>query len=163
MKKTVSKQTDSTHFGYETVDREAKASKVRAVFESVAPSYDLMNDLMSLGVHRAWKAFTLGRTGLRAGDVALDLAAGTGDLTAGMAQQVGEEGQVFHTDINPAMLAEGRDRLFDRSHIWSEAVCSRLFHPNLFSARTGDRGLVCDVSRVQHDHFIANTEQASAS
>jgi demethylmenaquinone methyltransferase/2-methoxy-6-polyprenyl-1,4-benzoquinol methylase len=113
MKKTVSKQTDSTHFGYETVAREAKASKVRAVFESVAPSYDLMNDLMSLGAHRAWKAFALGRTGLRAGDVALDLAAGTGDLTVGMAQQVGDEGHVFHTDINPAMLAEGRDRLFD--------------------------------------------------
>jgi demethylmenaquinone methyltransferase/2-methoxy-6-polyprenyl-1,4-benzoquinol methylase len=105
---------DTTHFGYETVQAAAKAGRVREVFDSVAPKYDLMNDLMSLGTHRAWKAFALARTGLRHGDTALDVAGGTGDLTAGMARQVGAEGHVFHTDINAAMLAEGNDRLLDR-------------------------------------------------
>lgn len=105
----------TTHFGYEKVATEAKADKVQAVFDSVAPSYDLMNDLMSLGAHRAWKAFALARTGLHSGDVALDLAAGTGDLTMGLALQVGATGKIFHTDINFAMLNEGRDRLFDQS------------------------------------------------
>jgi demethylmenaquinone methyltransferase/2-methoxy-6-polyprenyl-1,4-benzoquinol methylase len=111
---TEPKQSETTHFGYEQVAKDAKAEKVRAVFDSVAPSYDLMNDLMSFGAHRAWKAFALSRTGLRRGDTALDLAAGTGDLTAGLASQVGPTGQVFHTDINFSMLNEGRDRLFDR-------------------------------------------------
>ena len=105
---------DTTHFGYETVNKEDKADRVREVFDSVASKYDLMNDLMSLGAHRAWKAFTLARTGLRPGDTALDVAGGTGDLTAGMVQQVGSAGHVFHTDINAAMLAEGSDRLLDR-------------------------------------------------
>ena len=104
---------ERTHFGYEQVAPEEKAGKVRAVFDSVASSYDLMNDLMSLGTHRLWKAFALARTGLRPGDRALDLAAGTGDLTRGLAQRVGPEGHVFHTDINFAMLDAGRDRLFD--------------------------------------------------
>lgn len=106
-------KTETTHFGYETVTTEEKAGRVRAVFDSVASSYDIMNDLMSLGVHRVWKAFTLGRTGLRPGDTALDLAAGTGDLTIGLAKQVGPTGHVFHTDINAAMLLEGSDRLLD--------------------------------------------------
>ena len=105
---------DTTHFGYETVQTAAKARRVREVFDSVAPKYDLMNDLMSLGAHRAWKAFALARTGLRPGDTALDVAGGTGDLTAGMARQVGAAGHVFHTDINAAMLAEGNDRLLDQ-------------------------------------------------
>lgn len=105
---------DTTHFGYETVAADEKAGRVRAVFDSVASNYDLMNDLMSLGTHRAWKAFALKQTGLRPGDTALDLAAGTGDLTAGMAKQVGDKGRVFHTDINAAMLAEGSDRLLDK-------------------------------------------------
>ena len=111
------KQPDSeatTHFGYETVAASDKADKVRAVFDSVAPNYDLMNDLMSLGTHRIWKAFALARTGLRSGDTALDLAAGTGDLTIGLAGQVGVTGRVYHSDINFAMLAEGRDKLFDK-------------------------------------------------
>jgi demethylmenaquinone methyltransferase/2-methoxy-6-polyprenyl-1,4-benzoquinol methylase len=105
---------NTTHFGYETVTKADKAGRVRDVFDSVASSYDIMNDLMSLGAHRAWKAFALARTGLRAGDTALDIAAGTGDLTAGLLRQVGATGHVFHTDINAAMLAEGRDRLFDQ-------------------------------------------------
>jgi demethylmenaquinone methyltransferase/2-methoxy-6-polyprenyl-1,4-benzoquinol methylase len=105
---------DTTHFGYETVSTADKADRVRGVFDSVASSYDLMNDLMSLGAHRFWKAFTLARTGLRQGDSALDVAGGTGDLTLGLARQVGRTGRVFHTDINAAMLAEGSDRLLDR-------------------------------------------------
>jgi len=103
----------STHFGYESVATSEKSARVREVFDSVAPNYDLMNDLMSLGAHRVWKSFALARTGLRAGDAALDLAAGTGDLTAGLARKVGPTGRVFHTDINAAMLAEGSDRLLD--------------------------------------------------
>ena len=104
----------TTHFGYETVKAGEKAGRVREVFDSVAANYDLMNDLMSMGAHRVWKAFTLARTWLREGDQALDLAGGTGDLSAGMARQVGTKGHVFHTDINAAMLAEGSDRLLDR-------------------------------------------------
>jgi demethylmenaquinone methyltransferase/2-methoxy-6-polyprenyl-1,4-benzoquinol methylase len=110
-------QNDSaakTHFGYETVDKGDKAKRVRGVFDSVAANYDVMNDLMSMGAHRAWKAFTLARTGLRPGGTALDLAAGTGDITIGLAKQVGASGQVFHTDINAAMLNEGSDRLLDK-------------------------------------------------
>lgn len=104
---------NTTHFGFETVDVAAKAGRVREVFESVAPSYDIMNDLMSVGMHRLWKAFMLARTGLRPGQQALDVAGGTGDITLGMAQQVGPTGHVFHTDINEAMLEVGSDRLLD--------------------------------------------------
>lgn len=105
--------SDTTHFGYEQVATGDKQQRVREVFDSVVGNYDLMNDLMSLGAHRVWKVFALARTGLRPGDVALDIAAGTGDLTAGLARQVGAEGRVFHTDINAAMLAEGNDRFLD--------------------------------------------------
>ncbi len=107
-------KNDSTHFGYETVGATEKAGRVREVFDSVASNYDLMNDLMSGGMHRLWKTFTLARTGLRPGDTALDLAAGTGDITIGLAKQVGDKGRVFHTDINAAMLLEGSDRLLDK-------------------------------------------------
>ncbi len=105
---------ESVDFGYRQVPREVKARLVRDVFESVAGKYDLMNDLMSAGVHRLWKRFALAQTGLRPGQVALDVAGGTGDLAAGMAGQVGERGQVVLSDINAAMLAVGRDRLLDR-------------------------------------------------
>jgi len=101
-------------FGYEQVPWGEKARRVRGVFDSVADKYDLMNDLMSAGVHRLWKAFTLSQTGLKPGGRALDVAGGTGDLAAGMARQVGEQGLVILTDINEAMLARGRDRLLDR-------------------------------------------------
>jgi len=104
---------EQTHFGFETVPAAEKAERVRAVFDSVAVNYDLMNDLMSGGLHRLWKRFTLGRTGIRPGDRALDVAGGTGDLSAGMAKQVGPAGLVCHTDINRQMLDQGRRRLVD--------------------------------------------------
>jgi demethylmenaquinone methyltransferase/2-methoxy-6-polyprenyl-1,4-benzoquinol methylase len=104
----------SVDFGYEQVPKEEKAQRVRAVFDSVADKYDLMNDLMSAGVHRLWKRFALSQTGLRPGQSALDVAGGTGDLAAGMARQVGEGGLVVLSDINAAMLGVGRDRLLDR-------------------------------------------------
>jgi len=100
-------------FGYAEVPVAEKQSRVRAVFESVAGKYDLMNDLMSMGVHRLWKQFTLSQTGLRPGQRALDVAGGTGDLASGMAKQVGDDGLVILTDINAAMLARGRDRMVD--------------------------------------------------
>ena len=105
--------TDPTDFGYEKVPWSEKARRVRGVFDSVASRYDLMNDLMSGGAHRIWKRFTLSLTGLRPGQRALDVAGGTGDLTMGLARQVGERGLVVLTDINAAMLARGRDRLID--------------------------------------------------
>jgi demethylmenaquinone methyltransferase / 2-methoxy-6-polyprenyl-1,4-benzoquinol methylase len=100
-------------FGFEKVPRAQKAERVRAVFSSVAGKYDLMNDLMSLGAHRLWKHFTLSLTGLKAGQRALDVAGGTGDLAIGLARQVGKTGQVVLSDINPDMLEAGRDRLLD--------------------------------------------------
>ncbi|KPJ82125.1 MAG: ubiquinone biosynthesis methyltransferase UbiE [Gammaproteobacteria bacterium SG8_30] len=100
-------------FGYEQVPPEQKAGRVRGVFDSVADSYDLMNDLMSGGLHRLWKRFTLTQTGLRPGQRALDVAGGTGDLASGLARQVGDEGLVVLSDINWAMLSRGRDRLLD--------------------------------------------------
>jgi demethylmenaquinone methyltransferase/2-methoxy-6-polyprenyl-1,4-benzoquinol methylase len=104
----------SVDFGYEQVPAQEKARRVRAVFDSVADKYDIMNDLMSAGVHRLWKRYALSQTGLRPGMRALDVAGGTGDLAAGMAQQVGEQGLVVLSDINEAMLSVGRDRLLDR-------------------------------------------------
>jgi demethylmenaquinone methyltransferase/2-methoxy-6-polyprenyl-1,4-benzoquinol methylase len=109
--------TKSVDFGYQQVPADEKARRVRAVFDSVADKYDLMNDLMSVGVHRHWKRFTLANTGLRPGASALDVAGGTGDLAAGMAGQVGEKGLVVLSDINAAMLSVGRDRLLDRGLI----------------------------------------------
>ncbi len=111
---TDSPRDKTTHFGFEDVSWNDKARRVRGVFDSVAPRYDLMNDLMSGGLHRVWKEFTLSLTQLRAGQRALDVAAGTGDLAAGLAQQVGPSGLVVMTDINSAMLDRGRDRLLDR-------------------------------------------------
>jgi demethylmenaquinone methyltransferase / 2-methoxy-6-polyprenyl-1,4-benzoquinol methylase len=104
---------DRTHFGYTQVPEDEKARKVAGVFESVAPKYDLMNDLMSLGLHRAWKAFTVAVSGVRAGDRVLDVAGGSGDLARAFARRVGPTGEVWLTDINGAMLGVGRDRLLD--------------------------------------------------
>ena len=103
----------SIDFGFQRVRRADKARRVRGVFDSVAPSYDLMNDLMSAGAHRLWKRFTLALANLRPGQRALDVAGGTGDLAVGLARQVGARGLVVLADINAAMLARGRDRLID--------------------------------------------------
>jgi demethylmenaquinone methyltransferase/2-methoxy-6-polyprenyl-1,4-benzoquinol methylase len=103
----------SVDFGFEKVAWAEKAQRVRSVFASVASRYDLMNDLMSFGVHRLWKRFTLSLTGLKPGQRALDVAGGTGDLALGMLRQVGKEGHVVLSDINPSMLERGRDRLLD--------------------------------------------------
>ena len=102
-----------THFGFQTVDEREKAQRVRGVFDSVASRYDVMNDLMSLGLHRAWKAYTVAVAAVRDGDRVLDIAGGTGDLARAFARQVGERGLVVLTDINQAMLERGRDRLLD--------------------------------------------------
>ena len=106
-----------THFGFSTVDESEKAGKVRGVFDSVASKYDLMNDLMSAGLHRAWKAYTVQVANLKPGERALDIAGGTGDLSRAFARKVGESGVVVHTDINEAMLRQGRDRLLDEGLI----------------------------------------------
>ncbi len=108
---------DTTDFGYEKVPLGDKARRVRGVFDSVAGNYDLMNDLMSAGVHRLWKHFTLGLANLRPGQKALDVAGGTGDLSAGLARQVGSRGLVVLTDINGEMLARGRDRMLDEGRV----------------------------------------------
>jgi demethylmenaquinone methyltransferase/2-methoxy-6-polyprenyl-1,4-benzoquinol methylase len=113
----------STHFGFESVEERDKASRVRRVFDSVAPRYDLMNDLMSMGLHRAWKAYTVLVSDIRPGDRVLDIAGGTGDLALAFAQKVGATGQVVHTDINEAMLRTGRDRLLDAGVVLPTVVC----------------------------------------
>ena len=107
----------TTDFGFEQVAWDDKAARVHSVFASVAGKYDLMNDLMSVGVHRLWKQFTLSLTGLKAGQQALDVAGGTGDLAAGMLRQVGKSGRVVLSDINSSMLAIGRDRLLDKGFV----------------------------------------------
>jgi demethylmenaquinone methyltransferase / 2-methoxy-6-polyprenyl-1,4-benzoquinol methylase len=112
-----------THFGFKTVDETQKAGRVRGVFDSVASKYDVMNDLMSMGLHRAWKAYTVGVANLREGDQVLDIAAGTGDLARAFAKRVGAKGLVLHTDINEAMLRHGRDRLIDEGVVLPSLLC----------------------------------------
>ncbi len=112
-----------TDFGFQSVPERDKAARVRAVFESVAGKYDLMNDLMSGGLHRAWKNFAIAQSGVRPGQRVLDVAGGTGDLAQAFASRVGPQGQVWLTDINSAMLAHGRDRLIDRGLRLPVAQC----------------------------------------
>ena len=112
-----------THFGFSSVDEAEKAGRVRGVFDSVAPKYDLMNDLMSLGLHRAWKAYTVTVANLKEGDRALDIAGGTGDLAMAFSKKVGKSGLVVHTDINEAMLSTGRNRLLDAGVVLPTLVC----------------------------------------
>ena len=112
-----------THFGFETVDEAEKQARVRGVFDAVASKYDLMNDLMSLGLHRAWKAYTVAVAGVKPGQRVLDIAGGTGDLARAFARQVGPQGLVVHTDINEAMLRTGRDRLTDEGIVLPTTVC----------------------------------------
>lgn len=123
-----------THFGFEEVDEDIKARRVGAVFDSVARRYDLMNDLMSLGIHRWWKRYTMGTAGLRPGHRVLDLAGGTGDLAELAARRVGPAGRVVVADINAAMLAVGRERLTDRGAVgnlfYVQADAERLPFPD---------------------------------
>lgn len=112
-----------THFGFQTVDEQEKAARVRGVFDSVAARYDVMNDLMSAGLHRAWKAYTMAVADVREGDRVLDIAAGTGDLTRAFARRAGRSGVVVHSDINEAMLREGRDRLVDEGLLLPTLAC----------------------------------------
>lgn len=131
--------TKFTDFGFEQVPRPEKQRRVGAVFDSVADRYDVMNDLMSFGIHRWWKRFTVTLCGVREGHRVLDLASGTGDLAAQFARQVGDSGQVVLADINPAMLEAGRDRLIDAGEIhrvrFVQANAERL----PFAANTFDR------------------------
>ena len=112
-----------THFGFQTVDESQKAGRVRGVFDSVASKYDVMNDLMSMGLHRAWKAYSVAVANLREGQSVLDIAGGTGDLARAFAKKVGPRGTVVHTDINEAMLRQGRDRLLDEGLVLPTAIC----------------------------------------
>jgi len=113
----------STHFGFQTVDEADKAARVAGVFHSVAGRYDLMNDLMSAGLHRAWKAFTVAQAAVRPGMKVLDVAGGTGDLARAFARRVGPTGEVWLTDINASMLSVGRDRMVDDGLLQPAVLC----------------------------------------
>jgi demethylmenaquinone methyltransferase/2-methoxy-6-polyprenyl-1,4-benzoquinol methylase len=127
---------DKTHFGFEEVPAGDKVRRVRGVFDSVASNYDLMNDLMSAGLHRLWKRYTLQVSGIREGARVLDLAGGTGDLARLFARRVGPSGLVVLTDINGAMLAQGRDKLLDEGIALPIAQCNAEALP--FASRTFD-------------------------
>ncbi len=137
---------DKTHFGFQQVPVTEKAQRVADVFHSVADKYDVMNDVMSMGVHRLWKRFTLSQTGLRAGNKVLDLAGGTGDLAMRMASMVGPSGQVVLSDINGSMLRRGRERLIDNGvagnvdYVQANAECLP-FPDNTFNCVTIAFGL----------------------
>ena len=113
----------TTHFGFKTVDESEKAQKVADVFHSVASRYDLMNDLMSAGLHRVWKIFTIEQSGIREGSRVLDIAGGTADLSIAFAKRVGKTGQVVLTDINSSMLTVGRDRMLDQGFAMPAVQC----------------------------------------
>ncbi len=115
--------TKTTHFGFNTVSEGEKAGKVAEVFHSVADRYNLMNDLMSAGLHRLWKRFAIEVSGVKPGDKVLDIAGGTGDLSALFLQKVGDSGEVWLTDINNSMLSIGRDRLIDEGNPTPVAQC----------------------------------------
>lgn len=115
--------SNKTHFGYQTIEESQKESKVADVFHSVAKKYDIMNDVMSLGMHRLWKTFTINIARVRTGYKVLDIAGGTGDLARGWAKRVGKTGEVWLTDINSSMLTVGRDRLLNEGTILPVALC----------------------------------------
>ena len=114
---------NTTHFGFETIPEDDKVAKVAGVFHSVAAKYDVMNDLMSVGLHRVWKAITIAHAGIRPGFKVLDIAGGTGDLAMAFAKKVGPTGQVWLTDINESMLRVGRDRLLNNGLAVPISLC----------------------------------------
>ena len=114
----------TTHFGFQTVEEQLKQKKVAEVFSSVAQKYDVMNDLMSFGLHRLWKHFTIQISAVREGDRVLDVAGGTADLSLAFSRKVGRQGQVWLTDINHAMLSRGRDRMVDQGFAMPVAQCN---------------------------------------
>lgn len=120
---TPSASASTTHFGFQTVPEAEKAQRVAQVFHSVAERYDVMNDLMSMGLHRLWKAYTIAASGAREGQKVLDIAGGTGDLSEAFAKRVGPTGMVVHTDINEAMLRTGRDRLINTGLALPTTLC----------------------------------------
>lgn len=135
---------NTTHFGFQQVQEHEKARKVAEVFDSVASRYDLMNDLMSGGLHRLWKRFTIAQSGVREGSRVLDIAGGTGDLSLAFAKKVGKSGQVILSDINNAMLGRGRDRLLDKGFPVPAVQCNAEFIPlpdNYFDCVTVAFGL----------------------
>jgi len=151
---------DKTHFGYQTVETGKKKELVGQVFDSVADRYDVMNDLMSFGVHRLWKRFTINQTGVRSGQSVLDLAGGTGDLALKLHQRVGPSGTVVLSDINASMLAVGRDRMIDSGVVgnmqYALADAEQLpFEENSFHCVTMAFGLrnVTDKQRALNSIF----------
>lgn len=154
------KDKGTTDFGYQQVKTEEKAERVRAVFDSVATKYDLMNDLMSFGIHRLWKRFAVELAGLRPGHKVLDLASGTGDLAARFSGLVGPEGLVTMTDINAAMLDQGRARMADRGLIgnvnYVQVNAEQIpFDDNMFDCVTIGFGLrnVTDKQQALNEMF----------
>jgi len=146
---------ETTHFGFQTVAKEAKAGKVAEVFHSVAGKYDIMNDVMSMGIHRLWKRFAIDMAQVRPGDRVLDLAGGTGDLTKKFSRKVGERGEVVLSDINSSMLQQGRIRLTDEGIVgnvrYAQANAEYLpFPDNYFNCITIAFGLrnVTDKSKA---------------
>ena len=149
-----------THFGYQSVDEGEKAARVRGVFDSVAGRYDVMNDVLSMGLHRAWKAYTVAVAAVQPGMRVLDIAGGTGDLARAFAARVGAQGQVVLSDINEAMLRVGRDRLLDAGVLVPTAACDAEQLPfadgsfDLLSVAFGLRNMthkvaaLCEMCRV---------------
>lgn len=119
----MAKNHNKTHFGFQEVDESEKQNLVSNVFRAVASNYDVMNDAMSLGIHRAWKWFAVSQSGVKIGHKVLDLAAGSADLSVKLADKVGEQGLVVVTDINPAMLQQGRRRMVDSGHAGNVEYC----------------------------------------
>jgi len=158
MKETPSLHTEpesTTHFGYRSVRESEKAARVAEVFHSVADRYDLMNDLMSAGLHRAWKAFTIARADVRPGMKVLDIAGGTGDLARAFSRRAGASGEVWLTDINDSMLRVGRDRLADDGLLPPVAVCDaeKLPFPNGYFDRVS---VAFGLRNMTHkDHALA--------
>ncbi len=149
----------TTHFGFQSVDASEKAKKVAEVFHSVAQRYDVMNDLMSGGLHRIWKAFTISRAAVRPGMKVLDIAGGTGDLAKAFARAAGPTGEVWLTDINESMLRVGRDRMTDAGLLLPTAVCDAEHLP--FPDQYFDRVTVAFGLRnmTNKDHALAEMKR----